>query len=205
VAGRVHQVEHIGLAVLGLVVEPHGLRLDGDAALALDIHGIEHLLDISRASSPPVSWISRSASVDLPWSIWAMIEKLRIYRYDARGSLMYDSGLIGMRPEHAPLLDDVLAMIDALIGRAKKFPAIEQFALSEVLRLNQIPVAEVRNSFLHYWQGRRRIYTENQIARSLLPDWNDLTLPKQWTEMNGWAVRAYNYYYGTTHALEFLR
>jgi hypothetical protein len=127
------------------------------------------------------------------------------YRYDARGSLMYDSGLIGMRPEHAPLLDDVLAMIDALIGRAKKFPAIEQFALSEVLRLNQIPVAEVRNSFLHYWQGRRRIYTENQIARSLLPDWNDLTLPKQWTEMNGWAVRAYNYYYGTTHALEFLR
>jgi hypothetical protein len=33
---------------------------------------------ISRASSPPVSWISRSASVDLPWSIWAMIAKLRM-------------------------------------------------------------------------------------------------------------------------------
>ena len=45
VAGRVHQVEDVGLAVLGLVVEPHRLRLDGDAALALDIHRIEHLLD----------------------------------------------------------------------------------------------------------------------------------------------------------------
>src|SRR5262245_44014483 len=33
---------------------------------------------ISRSSSPPVSWISRSASVDLPWSIWATIEKLRV-------------------------------------------------------------------------------------------------------------------------------
>ena len=44
VAGRVHQVEDVGLAVLGLVLEAHRLRLDGDAALALDVHGIEHLL-----------------------------------------------------------------------------------------------------------------------------------------------------------------
>jgi hypothetical protein len=33
---------------------------------------------ISRAESPPVFWINRSASVDFPWSIWATIEKLRI-------------------------------------------------------------------------------------------------------------------------------
>ena len=43
-AGGVDQVEDIVLAVLGPVVEPHRLRLDGDAALALDVHGIEHLL-----------------------------------------------------------------------------------------------------------------------------------------------------------------
>src|SRR5262249_7268464 len=33
---------------------------------------------ISRSASAPVSWISRSARVDLPWSICAMIAKLRI-------------------------------------------------------------------------------------------------------------------------------
>src|SRR5262245_31484343 len=44
-AGRVDQVEDIVLAILGLVFEPDGLRLDGDATLALDIHRIEHLLD----------------------------------------------------------------------------------------------------------------------------------------------------------------
>ncbi len=44
VARRVDQVQLVELAVLRAVVEPHGLRLDGDAALALDIHGIEHLL-----------------------------------------------------------------------------------------------------------------------------------------------------------------
>ena len=55
VAGRVDQVEDIVLAVARAVVEPHGLRLDGDAALALDVHGIEHLLDhFARRSSPPV-------------------------------------------------------------------------------------------------------------------------------------------------------
>ena len=43
-AGRVDQVELVHLAVLGRVVEPDGLRLDGDAALALDIHLVEELV-----------------------------------------------------------------------------------------------------------------------------------------------------------------
>ena len=43
-AGRVHQVQHILFAVLGRIVQPHGLRLDGDAAFALDIHIVEHLV-----------------------------------------------------------------------------------------------------------------------------------------------------------------
>ena len=43
-ARRVDQVQLVELAVLRAIVEPHGLRLDGDAALALDVHGIEHLL-----------------------------------------------------------------------------------------------------------------------------------------------------------------
>ena len=44
VARGVHQVERVGLAVLGLVGETDGLRLDGDAALLLQIHVVEHLL-----------------------------------------------------------------------------------------------------------------------------------------------------------------
>ena len=44
VAGRVHQVEDIILAIQRAIFQPHRLRLDGDAALALDIHRVEHLL-----------------------------------------------------------------------------------------------------------------------------------------------------------------
>jgi hypothetical protein len=44
VAGRVDQVQLVDLAIVGRVVEAHRLRLDGDAALALDVHRIENLL-----------------------------------------------------------------------------------------------------------------------------------------------------------------
>ena len=43
VAGRVDQVELVGLAVLRGVHHADGVGLDGDAALALEIHGVEHL------------------------------------------------------------------------------------------------------------------------------------------------------------------
>jgi hypothetical protein len=43
-ARRVDQIELVHLAVLGGVFEPDRLGLDGDAAFALDLHRIEHLL-----------------------------------------------------------------------------------------------------------------------------------------------------------------
>jgi len=124
------------------------------------------------------------------------------YHYDVANSWMFNSGIIGASPVHRPLLEDTLAFVDALIGRAHKFRTIEQFALSEVARISLTPIAEVRDTFLHYWQGRRRIYMANRIDKSLSPDWDDLTPPRQWAKMNYWAVRAYNYYYGLTHMFD---
>ena len=43
-SGRIDEIELIGLAADRLEAECHALRLDGDAALALQVHGIEHLL-----------------------------------------------------------------------------------------------------------------------------------------------------------------
>jgi hypothetical protein len=133
-----------------------------------------------------------------------VLPHLGAYHYDLAQSWMFNSGLIGVSPGHEPLLEDTLAFIDALIGRARKFPTIEQFALSEVCRLAQTPVAEVKDSFLHYWQGRRRIYMANEIQKARSPNWDDLTPPKEWAKMNYWAVRAYNYYHGVRHMFEGL-
>ena len=43
-AGGVDQVQLVGLPVLRGVVHAHGLRFDGDAALPLQLHGIQHLI-----------------------------------------------------------------------------------------------------------------------------------------------------------------
>ena len=43
VARRVDEVELVGLTVVGVVHDADGVGLDGDAALALDIHGVEQL------------------------------------------------------------------------------------------------------------------------------------------------------------------
>jgi len=67
---------------------------------------------------------------------------------------MFNSGLIGVSPVHIPLMEDTLAYIDALIGRARKFPTLEQLALSEVARLSlTADCRSARQLFLHYWQG----------------------------------------------------
>ena len=41
---RIHEVERVGLAVPRRIVQAYRLRFDGDAALAFQLHGVEHLL-----------------------------------------------------------------------------------------------------------------------------------------------------------------
>src|SRR5438552_1205780 len=42
--GGVDQIQLVQLAVPGVVAHPHGVQLDGDAALALQVHRVQHLL-----------------------------------------------------------------------------------------------------------------------------------------------------------------
>ena len=43
-ARGIDEIQHIVLPVQGMVIQPHGPGLDGDAALALELHGIEDLV-----------------------------------------------------------------------------------------------------------------------------------------------------------------
>ena len=44
VTGRIDQVEAVGVSIFGFIVQANALGFDGDAALALQVHGIEDLL-----------------------------------------------------------------------------------------------------------------------------------------------------------------
>ena len=51
--GRVDQVQDVLLPVVGLVGQPDGVRLDRDAALALEVHAVEDLrLHLTRLERP---------------------------------------------------------------------------------------------------------------------------------------------------------
>ena len=64
-----HPTFHGSPDVLGLIVMPRSRS---------DVHPVQVLARIERSSTTPVSCSIRSASVDLPWSIWAMMQKFRI-------------------------------------------------------------------------------------------------------------------------------
>ena len=43
-ARRVHQIEDIGLPILGLIIKAHGLGFDGNAAFFFNVHIVQNLL-----------------------------------------------------------------------------------------------------------------------------------------------------------------
>src|SRR6476619_236003 len=63
---------------------------------------------IARSSTTPVSWSIRSASVDLPWSMWAMMQKFRT----TSGGVDPGAGPVGPAP------DRVGGTVDVLTGRS---------------------------------------------------------------------------------------
>ena len=42
-SGCINQIQHVRLPILCLVVQPHSVRFNGDATLALKIHIVQHL------------------------------------------------------------------------------------------------------------------------------------------------------------------
>jgi hypothetical protein len=58
------------------------VQLDRDPALALEIHGVEELLPHEPLRDRGRLLDRRSASVDLPWSMWATMQKFRMVDWD---------------------------------------------------------------------------------------------------------------------------
>ncbi len=77
---------------------------------------------------------------------------------------MYNSGVVGVLPSHAPLVTQALALLDALYDRAPVFN-VEQFAFGVVLS-QKTRLGTCDDVVRHYW-GHVRNFVHVQAARHL--------------------------------------
>jgi hypothetical protein len=98
------------------------------------------------------------------------------YAYDPQASVMYNSGIIGVPETAAPMLEDTIALIEALTQQNMPDHTAEQFALSEVLRMSGTPIHECRRCFHHYHRQSVKRYVTMKIAKLLPKDPNDFSV-----------------------------
>jgi hypothetical protein len=90
------------------------------------------------------------------------------YAYDPIHSAMYNSGLVAARPtRHVAVIEDALALIDAILDAGNRSFKIEQIAFSESFRLHEASVAEMRPLFQHYFRRSTKRYMHWRIDRWL--------------------------------------
>jgi hypothetical protein len=90
------------------------------------------------------------------------------YDYDSVHSVMYNSGLVAARPtRHLAVIEDAVALIDAMMDAGNRSFKIEQISFSESFRLHAAPVAEMRPLFQHYFRRSTKRYMHWRIDRWL--------------------------------------
>ncbi|MGL3213385.1 hypothetical protein [Bradyrhizobium sp. BR 1433] len=92
-----------------------------------------------------------------------------LYHYDTQVSVEFNSGLTAVDPaKHRPVIEDSIALIDAVLDQGKKLLTLEQIALSESLRVHRIPVTTMYPLFRHYYRVAHKRYMQWHIRR-----WHD--------------------------------
>ena len=87
------------------------------------------------------------------------------YRLDHASAVMLNSGLLAAAPAHLPLIEDAVALIDALWRAGHRRHDLEQFALAETLRLGGVAIALIEGSFEHYCARWARRYMRRKLRR----------------------------------------
>jgi hypothetical protein len=114
------------------------------------------------------------------------------YRYDPERSVMFNSGIIGATAAHVPVVEDALALVDAFLARPTAPETArrgEQIAMSEAFRVHGVAIAEIYDTFLHYWKRSWKRYADYRLATLLPADWNDLRMPAAELTFSPLAVR----------------
>jgi hypothetical protein len=93
------------------------------------------------------------------------LSHLGAYRLDRENALMLNSGLVAVRAEHLPLIEDAIVLMDRLWAGGLHKHDIEQFAVAETLRLGGVKIALIEDTFEHYCPRWSRRYMRRRLRR----------------------------------------
>ncbi len=108
---------------------------------------------------------------------------------------MFNSGIIGATAACVPIVADALALVDAFLARTiapETANRREQIAMSEAFRVHDVAIAEIYDTFLHYWKRSWKRYADWRLSRILPMDWNDLRWPTAELTFNTAGVRLFS-------------
>jgi hypothetical protein len=101
---------------------------------------------------------------------------------------MWNSGVVGLHPTHAPIIADWIGYLDEVHPRNRK-PIVEQFAISWLLQRRVESLAACDDVVVHYWSDKPRhlaaIRTTLERLRSLSPDEGEALLRSEPLRVRG--------------------
>lgn len=80
---------------------------------------------------------------------------------------MWNSGLVGLDPSHAPLVGEWIRFVDEVFPRNPK-PMIEQYGLSFLLQERGDEISDTKDLVTHYWPDKRRYQAAIEAELSAL-------------------------------------
>lgn len=152
------------------VVLAEALRLHGRACVLLDTDSfIRRGFDAAVARALRSGAAMNSFVCKDPYPFFGPYETtlphLGRYSLDREKSLMLNSGLVAARPEHLPLLDDALVLLDRLWAAGLIRHDLEQFVVAEGFRLGGVPIQLIHREFEHYCPRWSKRYMRRQLRR----------------------------------------
>jgi len=82
--------------------------------------------------------------------------------YFPDNAIMWNSGVIGLHPEHLILLDEALVLLDNLYRLSDGIFIVEQLAISEILR--QKTTLHASDDIVVHYFGKEKLFYDQQIA-----------------------------------------
>jgi len=92
----------------------------------------------------------------------------KTYSYDPNNTKMFNSGVIGVCPEHEQALEDAIFIIDAMQNHGLQRHTAEQTAISEAFRIHNIHITEMHKEITHYTRGTGKDYMDDMIKKELI-------------------------------------